>query len=74
MKGKVLSSRERKIIFSVFNYFKTENPSLKWNALVEMTVKVTGALATSVKRISKNREIHYKKTQKKESIQQVGRV
>ena len=38
MKGKALSSGERKIIFNVFNYFKTENPSLKRNALVEMTV------------------------------------
>ena len=51
MKGKALSSGERKIIFNVFNYFKTENPSLKRNALVEMTVKATGASATSVKRI-----------------------
>ena len=49
MKGKALSSGERKIIFNVFNYFKTENPSLKRNALVEMTVKATGASATSVK-------------------------
>ena len=51
MKGKALSSGERKIIFNVFNYFKTENPSLKRNALVEMTVKATGASATSLKRI-----------------------
>ena len=51
MKGKALSSGERKIIFNVFNYFKTENPSLKRNALVEMTVKATGASPTSVKRI-----------------------
>ena len=51
MKGKGLSSRERKIIINVFNYFKTENPLLKRNALVEMTVKATGASATSVKRI-----------------------
>ena len=43
---------ERKIIINVFNYLKTENPSLKRNALVEMTVKATGASATSVKRIS----------------------
>ena len=35
-----------------FNNFKTENPSLKRNALVERTVKATGASATSVKRIA----------------------
>ena len=51
MKGKALSLGERKIIFYVFNYLKTENPSLKRNALVEMTVKATGASAISVKRI-----------------------
>ena len=36
MKGKALSSGERKITFNVFNYFKTENPSLKRNALVKV--------------------------------------
>ena len=51
MKGKALSSGERKIIFKVFDYFKTENLSLKRNALVEMPVKATGAAATSMKRI-----------------------
>ena len=51
MKSKALSSGEGKIIFNVFSYFKTENPSLKRNALVEMTVNATGAPATSVKRI-----------------------
>ena len=34
-------------IINVFNYFKTENSLLKINALVEMTVKATGASATS---------------------------
>ena len=51
MKGKALSSGKRKIIINIFNYFNTENPSLKRNALVEMTVKATGASAISVKRI-----------------------
>ena len=51
MKGKALSLGERKIIINIFIYFKTENPSLKRNALVDMTVKVTGESATSVKRI-----------------------
>ena len=50
MKGKALSLGERKIIFSIFIYFKTENPSLKRNALVEMIVKATVASTTSVKR------------------------
>ena len=44
MKGKALSSGDRKIIINVFNYFKTENPSL-----VEMRFKATGASATSEK-------------------------
>ena len=47
MKGKALSSGERKIIINVFNYFKTEHPSLKRNALFEITFKATGASATS---------------------------
>ena len=51
MKGKALSSGEENIIINVFNYFKTENPLLKMNALGEITVKATGASATSVKRI-----------------------
>ena len=51
MKGQALSLGERKIIINIFIYFKTENPLLKRNALVEMTVKATGASATSVKRI-----------------------
>ena len=33
-------------------YFKTENSSLTRKALVEMTVKATGASATSVKKIA----------------------
>ena len=49
--SKALSSEEGKIIVNVFNYFKTENLLLKRNALVEVTVKATGASATSVKRI-----------------------
>ena len=72
MKGKALSSGERKIIFNVFNYFKTENPSLNRNALVEMTVKATGASATSVKRIVGEKDgtksPGKSKIQKKESI------
>ena len=44
MKGKALSSGKRKIIIDIFNYFKTD-------ALVEMTVKATGASANTVTRI-----------------------
>ena len=40
--GQSFKFRERKIIINVFNYFKTENPSL-----VEMTFKATGASARS---------------------------
>ena len=52
MKSKALSSGEIKTIINIFSYLKTENPSLKRNVLVEMTVKGTGASATSVKRIA----------------------
>ena len=51
MKGMAISLRERKIIINIFISFKTENPSLKRNALFELTVKATGASAISVKRI-----------------------
>ena len=47
--GKGSTTGERKIAINVFNYFKTESSLLKRNALVEMTVKATGASATSVK-------------------------
>ena len=50
MKGKTLTTGERKIIINVFNYFITEHSLLKRNALVEMTVKAKGASATSVKK------------------------
>ena len=49
MKGKTLTTGERKIVINVFNYFKTENSLLKRTAFVEMTVKATAASATSVK-------------------------
>ena len=46
MKGKTLTTGKIKIIINVFNHFKTEKSLLKRNALVEMTVKATGATAT----------------------------
>ena len=49
MKGKTLTTRERKIVIHVFNYFKTENSLLKRNSLAEITVKATGASATCLK-------------------------
>ena len=49
MKGKALSSGERKLIINIFNYLETENPSPKKISLVEMTFKATGASATSEK-------------------------
>ena len=51
MKGKALSSGERKIVINTFNYFKTENPSLKRNALVEMTFIATAEHLLCLKRI-----------------------
>ena len=74
MKGKTLRSGERKIIFNVFNYFKTENPSLKRNALVEMTVKATGASAISVKELSvkKMGPSHLVKVNPKERKHSIG--
>ena len=51
MKGNALSLEKRKIITNIFIHFETENTSPKRNALVEMTVKATGASATYVKRI-----------------------
>ena len=44
-----------KIIINVFNYFKTENPSLKRNALVDVTFKATGASASSEKNCRRGR-------------------
>ena len=47
--GQGFKFRAKKIIINIFNYFKTENPSLKSNALVEMTFETTRASATSEK-------------------------
>ena len=51
MKGKTLSSGERKIIINVFNYFKTESFLLKRYVFLKMLVKATGASVTSVKKL-----------------------
>ena len=77
MKGKALSLGERKIIFNAFNYFKTENPSLKRNALVDMTVEATGASATSLKRIVGEKDgtkSPGESRPKKKAFKQVGRA
>ena len=49
MKGKTLTTGERKIVINVIYYFKIENSLLQRNSLVEMTVKATRASATYVK-------------------------
>ena len=40
MRGKAISSGERKIILNVFKHFKIENSSLNGNAVITLTFKV----------------------------------
>ena len=40
MRGKAISSGERKIILNVFKHFKTENSSLIENVVITLTFKV----------------------------------
>ena len=40
MRGKDISSGDRKIILNVFKHFKTENSSLNENAVITLTFKV----------------------------------
>ena len=39
IRGKAISSGERKIILNVFKHFKTENSSLNENAIITLTFK-----------------------------------
>ena len=55
MRGKAVSSGERKIILSVFNHFKTENSSLIENAVITLTFKVPRTVKHGVKSPSKIR-------------------
>ena len=55
MRGKVISSGERKIILNVFKHFKTKNPSLIENAVITLTFKVPRIVKHGVKSPSKIR-------------------
>ena len=55
MKGKAISSVERKIIFNVFKHFKTENCSLNENGVTTLTFKVPRIAKQGVKSPSKIR-------------------
>ena len=55
MRGKAISSEERKIILDVFKRFKTENPSLNGNAVITLTFKVPRIVKHRVKSPSKIR-------------------
>ena len=55
MRGKIISSGERKIILNVFKHFKTENSSLNENAVITLTFKVSRIVKHEVKSPSKFR-------------------
>ena len=59
MRGKAISSGERKIILNVFEHFKTENSSSNENAVTTLTFKVPVIVKHRVKspsRIQPNRK------------------
>ena len=55
MRGKAVSSEERKIIYNVFKHFKTEHSSLNENAVIKLTFKVSRIVKHRVKSPSKLR-------------------
>ena len=55
MRGKAISSGEKKIILNTFKHFKTENPSLFENAVITLTFKVPRIVKHGVKSPSKIR-------------------
>ena len=55
MRGKAISSVERKIILNVFEHFKTENSSLNENAVITLTFKILTIVQQRVKSPSKIR-------------------
>ena len=55
MRGKAISSGERKIILNVFKHFKTENSSSNENAEITLIFKVPRILKHGVKSPSKIR-------------------
>ena len=63
MRGKAISSKERKIILNVFQHFKTENSSLNGNAVIMLTFKVPrivkhGVKSTSIIRPNRKKEFN----------------
>ena len=65
MRGKAVSSGERKIILNVFKHFKTENSSLIENAVITLTFKVPRIVKHEVKSPCKIRPNREKGGQKK---------
>ena len=64
MRGKAISSGERKIILNVFKHFKTENSSSNENAVTTLTFKVPVIVKHGVKspsRIQPNRKKEFNK-------------
>ena len=55
MRGKAISSGERKIILNVFKHFKTENSSLNGNVVITLTFKAPRIVKHGVKSPSKIR-------------------
>ena len=55
MRGKAISSGERKIILNDFKHFKTKNSSLNGNAVITLTFKVSRIVKHRVKSPSKIR-------------------
>ena len=54
MRGKAISSGERKIISNVFKHFQTQNSSLNENAVITLTFKVPRIVKHGVKSPSKS--------------------
>ena len=64
MRGKAISSGERKIILNVFKHFKTENSSLNENAVIILTFKVPRIVKHGVKSPSKSQPYRKKEFNK----------
>ena len=60
MRGKAISSGEKKIILNVFKHFKTENSSLIENVVITVTFKVP-RIAKHGSKIRPNREKGFNK-------------
>ena len=53
MRGKPASSKEKAIIWNVFNYVRTKYPLENQRALINRTVEATGSSESTIKRIIK---------------------